>query len=127
MACFLQFDTEPDQYLFAWVLRDGKAHATRGAIGLLRRVIQRLRHAFPGVRIRVRLDGGFAAPKLFDFLDDSQVEYVVAMAKNAVLMAPVAQAMEAVRERTRVSGQTEHDYGEFRYAAGSWRAERRIV
>lgn len=127
MACFLQFDAEPDQYLFAWVLRDGKAHATRGAIGLLRRVLRRLRWAFPGVALRVRLDGGFAAPKLFDFLEDQRVEYVVAMAKNPVLMAEVAAKMEAVRARSQASGQTEHTYGAFRYAAGSWRAHRRIV
>lgn len=127
MACFLQFDTEPDQYLFAWVLRDGKAHATRGAIGLLRRVIRRLRQAFPGVKIRVRLDGGFAAPKLFDFLDASGVEYVVAMAKNAVLMRQVTHAMATVRERVQASGQTEHVYGECRYAATSWSRHRRVV
>ncbi|MGH8110629.1 MAG: IS1380 family transposase [Rhodanobacteraceae bacterium] len=127
MACFLQFDAEPDQYLFAWVLRDGKAHATRGAIGLLRRVIRRLRQTFPSGVIRVRLDGGFAAPKLFDFLEDSRVEYVVAMAKNAVLMEQVADAMNTVRARSQTSGQTEHSYGELRYAAGSWRAERRII
>ncbi|HEX7324456.1 MAG TPA: IS1380 family transposase [Rhodanobacteraceae bacterium] len=127
MACFLQFDAEPDQYLFAWVLRGGKAHATHGAIGLLRRVIQQLWQVFPGAKIRVRLDGGFAAPKLFEFLDASGVEYVVAMAKNPVLMRQATDAMATVREQVQASGQTEHVYGECRYAATSWFRQRRIV
>lgn len=41
---------------------------------------------FPGTRIRVRLDGGFASPTLFEFLEsEPKVEYVVAMTSNAVL------------------------------------------
>lgn len=127
MACFVQFDTEPDQYLFAWVLRGGKAHATHGAIGLLRRVIKRLCRAFPGVKIRVRLDGGFAAPKLFDFLDASGVEYVVAMAKNAVLMEQVAADMDTVRRGAQALDETTHTYGQCQYAARSWSRERRVV
>ena len=45
-----------------------------------------IRGHFPGVTIRVRLDGGFASPAVLEFLDaQSKLEYVVAMAKNAVL------------------------------------------
>lgn len=127
MAAFLQFDQEPDQYLFAWVLRGGGAPATQGAIGMLRRVIRRLRQAFPRAVIRVRLDGGFAAPAVFDFLDAHGVEYVVAMAKNAVLKREVEPLMKRVRELSKASGETEHCYGDCRYAAGSWKAERRII
>lgn len=32
------------------------------SVGILRRLIERLREAFPKAKIRVRLDGGFAAP-----------------------------------------------------------------
>lgn len=127
MACFVQFDDEPDQYLFAWVLRGGKAHATHGAVGLLRRVIKRLRRAFPGVKIRVRLDGGFAAPKLFDFLDASDVEYVVAMAKNGVLMEQVTADMDTVRRGAHALDETTHTYGECRYAARTWSRSRRVI
>ena len=53
---------------------------------MLRRLIELVQASFPKARIRVRLDGGFASPALFDFLDaEPKVEYVVAMASNAVL------------------------------------------
>lgn len=127
MAGFLQFDEEPDQYLFAWLLRGGGAPATQGATSLLRKTIRRLRQAFPGVIVRVRLDGGFAAPALFNFLDAERVEYVVAMAKNSVLKAHAEPSMVQARECSAASGQTEHVYGECQYAAGTWSHERRVI
>ena len=40
MACFLQFDEEPDQYLFAYVLRTGDAPSSLGAVALLSRTVK---------------------------------------------------------------------------------------
>src|SRR5690606_9484660 len=47
VAGFVTFNDEPEQYLAAYVLRPGNAPATLGAIGILRRLLQRLRVAFP--------------------------------------------------------------------------------
>jgi len=127
VAGFLQFDEEPEQYLFAYVLRDGGAPATQGAIALLRRVIKRLRRAFPGAIVRVRLDGGFAAPEVFEFLDEARVEYAVAMAKNAVLKAFAEPLMRQARRLSKACGETAHLYGECLYAADSWDDVRRVV
>ena len=113
---FLSFDEEPDQYLVTAVLRPGNAHGSVGAIGILRRLIQRVKKAFPAARIRVRLDGGFATPQVLDFLDcEPKVEYIVNMAANAVLKRKVESAMKRVRRASKISGQTEHVYGECRY------------
>src|SRR5436190_1316564 len=69
------FDDEADQYALAAVLRPGNAPASLGARSLLRRLIRHLRAAFRGPTIRVRLDGGFATPAMFTFLEAQQVEY----------------------------------------------------
>jgi len=63
MVCFLTFDEEAEQYLVAAVLRPGNAPGSAGAIGILRRLIERVSDAFPKAKIRVRLDGGFASPE----------------------------------------------------------------
>ena len=125
---FLSFNDEPEQYLFTAVLRSGKAVAWQGARGILRRLLKKLRRAFPGVRIRLRLDGGFAEPRLLDFLDaQPDVEYVVAMAKNAVLKRKAKRAMRQARRLSRRTGKTEHVYAEALYAARTWSHPRRIV
>ena len=70
----MTFNDEAAQFAVAAVLRPGNASATRGARGLLRRLLDKLRAAFRTTTFRVRLDGGFAHPKLFRFLEQQQVE-----------------------------------------------------
>ena len=83
MVCFLTFNEEAEQYLVAAVLRPGNATGSVGALGILRRLIDRVSNAFPKARIRVRLDGGFASPEVLDFLDcEPKAEYLVNMAAN---------------------------------------------
>ena len=125
---FVSFNEEPEQYLFTAMLRPGNAPAPLGAVGILRRILQRIRRLFPGAKIRIRLDGGFAHPDLLDFLDaQPDVEYVVAMASNAVLKRRAKPAMRTARRRSRCSGKTEHVYAETRYAARTWSHRRRVI
>ena len=56
LAGFLTFDREEEQYLFCYMLRPGHATAKQGCLGMLKRLVPKLRAAFPGARIRVRLD-----------------------------------------------------------------------
>jgi hypothetical protein len=125
---FVSFNDEAEQYLCAAVLRPGNVTAAVGARGILRRLITMISYSFPGARIRVRLDGGFAHPDLLDFLeDDPNLEYVIAMAKNAVLKRKAKPAMRQARRLSRQSGKTEHVYGEANYAARTWPQQRRII
>ena len=127
VAGFITFNHEPEQYLFSYVLRPGNAPATRGAIGILGRVLERLREAFPRARVLVRLDGGFAASEIFNFLEAEGCDYVVAMAKNKRLSPRAARLMGTARRRSKRTGQTAHVYGETRYAARRWPHKRRVI
>jgi hypothetical protein len=123
----LTFNAEPTQYVVAAVLRPGTSPAKHGAIALLRRLLARLRVAFPRAILRIRLDGGFASPEIFDFLEAEGVEYVVAMASNVRLVKRSRRLMGRARMRSKASGQTEHLYGETRYAARKWTHKRRVI
>jgi len=125
---FVSFNDEVEQYLFAAVLRPGNVTAKLGAVGILRRVIDRLRAAFPRARFLVRLDGGFACPEVLDFLDDQpRLDYVVAIANNRVLERRAKRLMGRARRLSRGSKKTERVFGECRYAAGKWSYKRRVV
>ena len=50
-----------------------------------RRLLPRLRRAFPRARLRIRLDGGFSCPELYAFFKAQKLEHVVGMPKNAWL------------------------------------------
>jgi hypothetical protein len=128
MAGFLTFNRESEQYLFCYVLRAGNAPAKQGAIGILDRVIERVRAAFPKARILVRLDGGFAGPALLNYLEDeAKVDYIIGMAENKVLKRRARRLMGRVRRRSRRSGKTANVFGETRYAAKSWKERKRRV
>lgn len=128
VAGFLRFNGEADQYLFCYVLRPGNAPAKQGAIGILERVIERLRVAFPKARILVRLDGGYSGPELLNFLDDeAKVDYIIGMAENKVLKRRARRLMGRARRLSKRRGTTANVFGETRYAAKSWKKRKRRV
>ncbi len=127
LLAFVTFDDEAEQHLVAALLRPGNAATIDGAIGLLNRLIPWLRDLFPGARIRVRMDGGFASPVLFDVLEIHRVEYVVAMGENPVLTRLAEPFMAGIREPAVAAHRTTKTYGECRYQTQSWPHERRVV
>ncbi|MFQ5830854.1 MAG: IS1380 family transposase [Candidatus Methylomirabilia bacterium] len=127
LVATVTFNAEPEQYVVGAVLRPGNSPASQGAIGLLRRLVRKLCAAFPGAALRVRLDGGFASPRMFDFLEAQGVEYLVAMASNARLQKRVRRLLGKARMRSKATGRTEHLYGETRYAARKWSRKRRVI
>jgi hypothetical protein len=127
VAAFVRFNDEAEQHLVAAVLRPGNATAGLGALGILRRLLPRLYRAFPEAPVLVRLDGGFATPEILDYLDAQAVAYVVAMAKNSVLKRLAEPRMKKARFLSQDTEETEHLYGECRYAARSWPHRRRVI
>jgi hypothetical protein len=127
LVATLTFDDESRQYLVAALLRPGNVPATAGVRHLLRRLIPKLWRAFPRARVRVRLDGGFAAPAVFDELEAAGVEYVVAMAKNTVLEAAAEPHLQPLRAVVTATHDTATSYHEVVYRAQTWPHARRTI
>lgn len=53
--------------LISAVVRPGNKHASYGVLPILKRIIKKLRKAFPGTEIIIRGDAGFAAPALYEY------------------------------------------------------------
>jgi hypothetical protein len=120
------YDAETGQ-LISTLLRPGNTHASRGAIGLLRRLIRRLRGRFPQVQIVVRGDAGFAMPRLMEELERLRVDYLFGIAKNRVLRRLAEPAMEWAAELFALSRAPVRRFAGFEYAARSWPHSRYIV
>lgn len=127
LVAFVQFDGEAEQYLLASLLRKGNAPPAQGAIAPVRRILTLLRSAFPKACLRVRLDGGFATPEIFSFLEDQQVEFVVAIGKNAVLERDAEPLKVKARQVSEASGRSERCYGHALYQAKRWPHALRVV
>jgi len=124
---FVSFGDEAEQYLVLALLRPGNSAAKLGAIGCLRTLFRTLRTAFPGARLRVGLDGGFAGNDLLTFLEAEGVEYLVALGSNRRLEKRAQRLIGKARMRSKASGETEHLFGETRYAARKWTRKRRVI
>ncbi len=127
MITTVQFDDEDEHHLVAPVLRPGNASRGAGATSILKRLVPRLRDAFPNAAIYVRMDGEFANPGVLAWLEENGLHYLVNVGKNSVLMRFAEPLMKEARELTGKSGMTGKIYGETRYKAGKWKHDRRVI
>jgi hypothetical protein len=115
------------QELIAAVLRPGNVHAGHRTVAVLRRIVKRLREAFPQAEMLLRGDAGFALPEVYDYCESAQLGYVISLAKNARLLALAEPFLAEARTIYAETGEKVRRFGEFRYAAESWPHERRII
>jgi hypothetical protein len=116
-----------EQELVCALLRTGKASPGQKALALVRRLVKRLRAAFPGVTIVFRGDSGFALPELYAYLDAAGVGYVISKGKNSVLVSKSEPYLERARRARELSGEAAREFADFSYRAKSWQCERRVV
>ena len=123
----LIFDGQTDQVISA-VLRPGRCHESRFVVLILRRLLKRLRAAWPNVSIELRADSGFAIPRLYAWCEANAVTYTIGMIPNrrlAVIAAPLlsqalAQSQAHGGSKVRLAGDTP-------YQARTWIHPRRVV
>ena len=62
-------------HLITTLLRADNTHASHSSVALLKRIVARLRHRWPGVAIEIRADAGFAIPALYDYCEKESITY----------------------------------------------------
>jgi hypothetical protein len=123
----LIFDGDTNQLITA-VLRAGNAHASRGVVAVLKRLVRALRRRWDGVRIEIRADSGFAIPALYDFCEEQGIAYTIGLVTNPRLEALAAPLLAEAREQQAASGAEKVRLaGEALYQAESWQGPRRVV
>jgi hypothetical protein len=123
----LVFDGDTDQLITA-VLRPGNAHGGRGAVAVLKRLVRLVRAWWPGVRIELRADSGFALPALYEYCEAEGIGYTIGLVPNPRLEALAAPLLaDAQREQQETGAAKVRLAGETPYRAGTWDRDRRVV
>ena len=123
----LIFDGQTDQLICA-VLRPGNCHGARFVVLVLRRLLQRLRAAWPAVTIELRADSGFAVPRLYAWCEAQGLTYTIGLIPNRrlnVIAAPLLS--QALAESAAQGGTKVRLAGETAYQARTWPRPRRVV
>ena len=116
----------------AAVLRPGNAHASRGAVGILKRIITRLLNAYPEATILVRADAGFAIPAIYELFEafdkkHGNVKYVIGLITNDRLRERVSTLSAKTTASFNSTGEKQRNLTSFRHKANSWTKSRRVV
>jgi len=125
--CFLPLYVFCGERLLASYLRPSKIDQAKHGWAVLALLVRRLRQAWPGVRIIFLGDSGFCRHKMLSWCERKGVDYIVGLAKNPRLNDLAAPWMETTARRFAEDGVKQRLFGEFRYAAGTWTAERRVI
>jgi hypothetical protein len=108
-------------------LRAGNSHSGKGVAGILRWLFWRLKRAFPGVRIILRADAGFALPEILRLCERSGVGYAIGFARNAVTERKIADLLERARLQFCKTREKARLFDDVYYAAATWQEPRRLV
>lgn len=125
--CFLPLYVFCGEQLLVAYLRPSKIDAARHSPAILKLLVQRFRQVWPNVRILIRADSGFCRWRLLRWCDRHQVDYLIGLARNAVLVRHLEPWMEQARVQRATSGRKQRLFTAFAYAAGTWDRERRIL
>lgn len=127
LLVFAQREGEGEQELLAAVLRAGNVHGAKRALALLRRLVKRLRAAFPKCRIEFRGDSAFALPEIYDGCEKLRVGYTISLPQNAVLLRLAGPWLDCAEQLFQERKETVQVFGQFFYQAGSWTRPRRVI
>lgn len=122
----LVFDGQ-NGHLITALLRAGNTHASNSSVAVFKRLVARLRERWPAVQIELRADAGFAVPALYDYCEQENITYTIALTTNERLKETAAGLLEEAAEEHQRTARKAGLFGEDAYAAASWEKKRRVV
>ena len=97
-------------------------------LAVLKRVVKRLRHAWPDTLLIFRGDSHFAYPEVMQWLEaEPELSYVTGLTSNAVLQELAREVVEQAKRAYAYSGHKVIRFHSTRYQAGTWSRSRRVV
>ena len=84
---FPLFVFDQNGWLLVAALRPGDQGEVELALPVLKRLVKRLREAWPRTQIIVRADGAYTSNALYEWMDENEVKYVLGIKHNNALLA----------------------------------------
>jgi hypothetical protein len=128
--CYLPLYIFAGDFLLCAKLRTSDVDAASGALEEVQRIVSRIRARWPTTHLILRADSGFARDELMAWCEQSGVDFVFGLARNARLEAMIEPDLllaHAVSVEER-EGAPVRAFRELRYRTqNSWTCERRVV
>jgi hypothetical protein len=125
--CFLPLYVFCGDELLAAYLRPSDIDAPKHARAVLKLLVDKLRAAWPEVRVTIRGDSGFCRWRLMRWCDSHGIGYVLGLARNRALERAARDEVARAERQFRPTGRPQRLFGSFSYAASTWDRPRRVV
>jgi hypothetical protein len=105
-----------------------KRFSSAQMLAVLKRVVKRLRHAWPDTLVIFRGDSHFAYPEVMAWIDTQpHLSYVTGLTSNAVLQKLAHEVVEQAKRAYARWGRKATRFHSTCYQAGTWSRSRRVV
>jgi Transposase DDE domain group 1 len=126
--CYLPLYIFAGDHPLAALLRPSDIDASAGCLPHIERIVQRLRHVWPGVPIVLRADSGFCREYLMRWCEAHGVDYLFGLPKNARLLRIMGAEMHEAKQTYERTKQPARVFKDFEYRTHkSWSRSRRVV
>lgn len=109
------------------VLRPGKTPTAAEIISVLKRIVRRLRKAWPNVVILFRADGHHTKPEVMTWLEAHNIRFATGLSQNPKLNRLFAGTIHRATRRFERYGRPVRMYASGHYAAKTWSKKRRVI
>ena len=126
--CFLPLYAFCGDWPLAAILRPANLDASAGTVEQLRRIVPKLRAAWPEVRIIIRGDSGFCRESIMRWCEEHNVDFLFGLAKNKRLIRAIGKELHEAQQQFEQTGGPARLFKDFTYRTKtSWSKERRVV
>ena len=113
--------------LITTILRPGRRPKGKEVVSIIKRIIKRIRGAWPKVGILLRGDSHFATPEVFTWCERNNVQYILGLSKNPILTAMAQPTLQLARKIHSEKGGKVRLFKNLQYQARSWHRKIRVV
>jgi hypothetical protein len=126
--CYLPLYIFCGEFLLCARLRRADIDASAGTVDELKRIVEQIRQKWPKVKIVLRGDSGFCREEILAWCEGNGVDYVLGIAKNAVLIREIEKELEKAQKKFEKTGKAARVFKDFQYRTeDSWSRKRRVI
>ena len=113
--------------LITTILLPCKSPAGKEIVSILKRIVKKIRQAWPELGILIRGDSYYRAPAVYDFCDHQDIKNILGFKPYKPLLQDAGNLMTQARELSEHSDIPIKIYGELSYQAKPWPKAKRII
>jgi len=126
--CYLPLYIFCGEFLLCARLRKADIDACAGTVDEVKRIVSQIRQKWPRVKILLRGDSGFCREEILAWCEANDVDYVIGLAKNAVLIREIEKELEKAKKKFQKTGKAARYFKHFQYSTkDSWSRKRRVI